>query len=537
MNAEKMSYELKGKLIWGTPVFRIHCELESKRFGEEFKGTLTLLERRHEVSNNKFSSLEQFIVVLRDLWSSSLRVSKIQDTRLARWIEEYLPELGLTVPFNDILDATKGQYIETPPIEVEDEIELTAEQIRDIVPEASDPTITGVTRTLKGAISDEEAMERILDKFIIEYKASRTKSAQSKYKYDINGSTKTLDLVYTFDFSPIKNEITLVTIYSNSNTQTISNIEILECIPADYKVIDSKILKGSPIKETEEEKHEGLEIIWKAAELQPGGIIKIEYKLKQMMLRTIIVRDDNDLNILQLQDDILFEGKDVWIDSSYTFQDKTPIIEDVKVLDQIPRDLKVISSQPAIASPRAKMVETPYGTEIIWTFKNIQSLTQMKIEYELSQAPKMYRDILTIVGKDGNPIAEVVKVVKQLTKETGWGVVYAAKSLGDSKLDFFIQDKFPSNLNLKNIQTDFGEVQDSTMADSVNIKWPLNDLPKGKEIYSYFQLLGDTSIELDLDQFIIGSTTNNLVRDTNSESRKEREEIIMSGIYNNEVDV
>ena len=85
-----MSYVLKGKLIWGTPVFRIHCELESKRFGKEFKGSLTLLERRHEVSTNKFSSLEQFIVVLRNLWSSSLRVSTIQDTRLARWIEEYL---------------------------------------------------------------------------------------------------------------------------------------------------------------------------------------------------------------------------------------------------------------------------------------------------------------------------------------------------------------------------------------------------------------------------------------------------------------
>ena len=117
--------------------------------------------------------------------------------------------------------------------------------------------------------------------------------------------------------------------------------------------------------------------------------LKLPIKLNQKMLRTIIVRDDNDLNILQLQDDIHFEGNDIWIDSSYTFQDKTPIIEDVKVLDQIPRNLKVIRGQPDIVPPRAKLVETPYGTEIIWSFKNVTALTQMKIEYELSQEDRI----------------------------------------------------------------------------------------------------------------------------------------------------
>ncbi|MCE7736931.1 MAG: hypothetical protein GPJ54_18750 [Candidatus Heimdallarchaeota archaeon] len=531
-----MSYELKGKLIWGTPVFRIHCELESKRFGKEFKGSLTLLERRHEVSTNKFSSLEQFIVVLRNLWSSSLRVSAIQDTRLARWIEEYLPELGLHVAYSDILDATKGRYEETPPIEVEDEVILTADDIRKIVPEASDPTITGVTRTLKGAIEDHEALERILDKFIIEYKASRTQSATSKFKYESDGKTKTDDLVFTFDFSPIKNEISLITTYMNSKPRAITGIEITECIPADYGVISKKNLTGSVEKVSEEEKHEGLVIVWKLAQLGPNEEVKIEYKLNQKMLRTIIVRDDNDLNILQLQDDIHFEGKDIWIDSSYTFHDKTPIIEDVKVLDQIPRDLKVVRGQPEIAPPRAKLVETPHGTEIIWSFTNVTALTQMKIEYELTQAPKMYRDIITIVDKNDNPVADVVKIIKSLKNGEGWGVVYGVKSINSSELNLYIEDKFPSIFEVNSIHSDDGEVVKQENGNNVSIKWSIDNPPNGKEIMTYFKLVGKIENELDLTHFNVGSSSANISKEKSSETRMEREEIIMPDVYYYEVD-
>jgi hypothetical protein len=532
-----MSYELKGKLIWGTPVFRIHCELESKRFGKEFKGTLTLLERRHEVSTNKFSSLEQFIVVLRNLWSSSLRVSTIQDTRLARWIEEYLPELGLHVPFNDILDATKGEYVETPPIEVEDEVILTAEQIRDIVPEASDPTITGVTRTLKGAISDQEALERILDNFIIEYKANRTQSAQSKFKYELLGKAKTDDLVFSFDFSQIKNEISLTTTYKNSNSQPITNVEITECIPADYGVISKKTVSGNPTKANEEEKHEGLELVWKVDQLGVNEEIKFEYKLNQKMLRTIIVRDDNDLNILQLQDDIHFEGNDIWVDSSYTFQDKTPIIEDVKVLDQIPRNLKVVKGQPDITPPRAKKVETPYGTEIIWSFKDVTALTQMKIEYELSQAPKMYRDIITVIDKNDNPVADVVKIIKSLKNSEGWGVIYGVKSINSDKLDLYIEDQFPTLFTVESVHSDDGVVEKHENGNFVRIRWTLDNPSDGEEIMTYFKLVGNTDTHLDLTHFNVGSKSANLNSDKSSETRMEREEIIMPDTYYYQVDV
>jgi len=538
MTVDKMSYGImKGKLIWGTPVFRIHCELESKRFGREFKGTLTLLERRHEVSTNKFSSLEQFIVVLRNLWSNSLRVSTIQDTRLARWIEEYLPELGLHVPYNDILDATKGQYIETPPIEVEDEVVLTPEEIREIVPEASDPTITGVTRTLKGAISDQEELERILDKFIIEYKSNRTQSAQSKFRYEIDGKKKEDDLVFTFNFSSVKNEITLVTSYKNVNPQTMTTIEITECIPADYGVVDQKTLQGQPEKISEEEKHEGLEIVWKLAQLAPNEEVKFEYKLIQKMLRTIIVHDDNDLNILQLQDDIHFEGNDIWIDSSYTFQDKTPIIEDVKVLDQIPRNLKVVRCQPDIAPPRAKMVETPYGTEIIWSFRNVDALTQMKIEYELSQAPKMYREIITIVDKDDNPVADIVKIVKSLKNSEGWGVIYGIKSINSDQLNLQVEDQFPSIFNLDSIHSDFGEVETQDAGDTTVIRWSIDNPSEGKEIMTYFKLVGKTDNELDLTSFNVRSNTANFQKGKSSEMRMEREEVIMPDIFYYEVDI
>jgi hypothetical protein len=265
--------------------------------------------------------------------------------------------------------------------------------------------------------------------------------------------------------------------------------------------------------------------------------IKIEYKLGQKMLRTIIVRDDNDLNILQLQDNISFEGNDIWIDSSYIFQDKTPIIEDVKVLDQIPGDLKVLKGSPEIVSPRAKMVETPHGTEIIWSFKNVTALTQMRIEYELTQAPKLYRDIITIVDKKNNPVADVIKVIKSLNNEDGWGVIYGVKAINAKEIDIYVEDHFPSKFKINSIPTEIGQIETAENGENVKIRWSVQNPPIGKEIVIYFKLIGNTDGDLDLTSFKVGSMSKTLSADKTSETRSEREEIIMPDTYYYEVDI
>lgn len=530
-----MSYEFKGKQIWGSAIYRIQCDLESRRIQQEFTGVLTLYERRHESKKVKFSNLDQFVGSLRDMWSASLRVDTVQDARLARWIEEYLPELGINVSYEEIMEILRGEYIEAPPIEVADEVVLSQEDIDKIVPQASDTTITGVTRTLKGAIDDDVAMERILDNFLQEYKPRRANSTVSTYEFQRDDKPHKMEHSFVFINSPIKDEIRLITEFSNPENSLITNLKITDNIPNDFQVV--KISKPDNVTlEKEDDLHEGAVYHWNVDSLPPKGNLSMEYVLIQKMLRTILVRDDNDLNILQLQDDIRIDGSDIWIDSSYTFQDKTPVIENVKVMDQIPKSYKIIRSNPDITEPRAKIVETPQGSMVLWNFKNVPAATQMKIEYELEHTTRLFRDVITLLGKKETPVCEIVKIIKPIEKSSGYGVIYGVKTIDDLNFDLTISDLFPSQLELELKENETGNLEISLNGAHNVLKWNLNSLEKGREVYCYLKLQGDKSIELDLKQFSVGSEKVTIEEEKGSEEVIKKEGIIMPETYQTEVE-
>ncbi|MCH8906821.1 MAG: hypothetical protein IH840_07005 [Candidatus Heimdallarchaeota archaeon] len=452
--------QTKGKLVWGSPVYRIDLELESKRFQEDFTGTMTMYERRHESSKVKFTNIDEFITGAKDLWQQSLRTDFIQDARLARWIEEYLSELGVTAAYEEILDAIKGRYEEVPLIEVEEEVELTEEQKAAILKERDDDTYiaSGIVRKIKYEIDDYDEMERILNRFLQQYKLKRSESASTKISYTHNGEETITEEIFNFYHSPIKSMTTLQTEFKNPHDETLVNVELSDFIPFDYQLLDIKQLGKPAEKVSEERVDKGFLIKWKIPELGAKEIVKIEYSLIEKMLRTLIIRDDYELTILQATEDVAFEDDGIWIDSNYTFYDKTPIIENVKILDQIPSDLTLVHSNPDVVEPRGKLSHTATGTEIIWSYTDVPALTQLKIEYELKSNPRMYREVITLIDKNESHVADVYKIMKPLANNNGYGLIYSIKVVKDLGSDIIIQDKIPKNFEITDIAVPFGIV-------------------------------------------------------------------------------
>lgn len=525
--------QTKGKLVWGSPVFRIDLELKSSRVQQDFSGSMTLYERRHEITSGKFKSIEEFITKMKDLWHQSLRVDFIQDARLARWIEEYLSELDVTVDYNDILAAVRGRYVEVPNIEVEDAVELTAQEAEDLLPQRDQDThiSSGILRKIKYEIEDFDEMQRVLDSFLQQNKPKRSENAQSKIDYVHNGDSKVTEDVFYFQNSPIKSLTTLHTQFSNPHKEALENVVVNDLIPFDYQILEVKSV-GSNVERLENEQiDKGLYVKWKAVSLPSGDTIKIDYSLIPKMLRTIIIRDDNDLNILQATEDVSIESGAIWIDSNYTFYDKTPIIENVKILDQIPGNLTLVRSTPDVVEPRGKLTHTSLGTEIIWSYSDVPALTQVKIEYELKNNPRMYRDVITMLDKDENHVADIYKIVKPLDHNSGYGLIYSIKAVKEIGADLIVQDIIPNSFEIATVHSDLGTLDQKTENGTTVINWLVNDLPLNKYVEIYFKITGDLAEEFPLNHFKVTSSQRELKEDRGNERTQKKETIIMPEFY------
>ncbi|MHA2402877.1 MAG: hypothetical protein ACXADH_07800, partial [Candidatus Kariarchaeaceae archaeon] len=425
-----MSFDqFKGKLVWGSSVFRILLDTENKRLSANFTGRLVLFDRRHEKSKLEFKSLNHFLTGLKSMWQNSLRVSTVQDTRIARWIEEYLGELGIQASYQTIIGALRGQFEELKPIEVSVEEEIPNAEIPTYISDTETIQSRGVRRKIKGDLDDKEQVETLLDNYLLENKQIRKTAVNTvgSYKLPDGSETKYGDSKQIIA-SPLSTSLTFESGYTNKVGNMITDINFSDVIPYDYEITDIKITGSSITEKSREKTEKGLKVEWIIPRLDSGQSVLIEYILEKRMLRTILIRDDYDITLLHTYQNINKQDDDIWIEGKYLFQEKTPVVENVKILDQIPSDLKLNSSRPEAIEPLGKMSQGIKETEITWSHSEVPSQTQFVVEYELIENARIFRDLINLVDDSDETVAEIVKIVKPLTKTQGYGVIFAIKA-------------------------------------------------------------------------------------------------------------
>ena len=529
--------EFKGKLVWGSSVFRILIETEQKRLTFNFNGTLLLFERRFEKKKLDFKSLNQFLSAVKGMWQDSLSQATVQDTRLARWIEEYLGELGLSVNYQSIMEALKGEFEEVKPIEVTTEEEIPYLDIPTFIADSEKIQSFGFKRTIKGDLEDKVEMEKLLEDYLKENKQTRKNEAKIITSFKLaDGSENNTEVVNTIVDAPLSSHLSLNCSFTNSYSSTITDVQIGGTIPFDFQIVDTKTSGQDITKGTQEKGEGGLKVTWNLPKLEPGESANIEYILQKRMLRTILIRDDNDVTLIHTYEDINKEGTDVWVKSKYIFHDKTPVVENVKILDQIPSDLKLIASRPEAILPSGQVSTGVKETEVTWSHIDVPAKTQFVVEYDLAENPKIYRDIINLVDHNDETVAEVVKIVKPLSVSSGYGVILAIKAVQELPPDLVIKDRIINDFEIIDVHTDVGVIEQEIDGYQKIITWKINELSLNETKSAYLKYIGKAKFDTD------NLTIVSLSRSIDTEVGKgmiihKRENLILPSIYYDDVDV
>ncbi|RMG41343.1 MAG: hypothetical protein D6732_02580 [Methanobacteriota archaeon] len=492
-----------GKAIWGTTTYRVHLETSAKTFSEDISGVLTLYERRWVSQKAEFGNRKEMIVALREMWESSLRQGIIQDARFARWLEEYLNELGIPVDYEDVLKVVKGE-VETEvnvsqisPEELvqllESEKDLDAEELQTIDEHTEGIVTSGVSIGFVREVGKDQS-EEILHTLAEKYKPTPNLSSKSSVKFlDANGEKKEVVQDNPIVSSPTTGFMIQKVGFVNPFGSATTNVEIETNIPYDFELLEFNI-EGPLSRIGENKSKEGLQIKWQADTLAPGQKVEILFRLLPRIVRTVIIQHPTFASIYRVFEPLQKTEQGYRCESKIS-NPTASSLDSLVILDQIPRFLNIKSSEPPINPPLASVNLTEESIEVNWMFHDIGPESTLTIQYELEDRPYLVRDIYVVNTPESVPIFEGLKLVKPLRRQSGFGIIFGCRGLRDIQQTVIIEDRIPKDVKVSIIDTTVGDMTVREEGDEIVVKWEIKGIRRGKEEFAYLKYKPENQLE------------------------------------------
>ena len=486
-----------GKDIWGTTTYKIHLVPTSSKFDESFSGTLTLYERRWEKSKAEFHGLTQFVTTLKEFWGESLQRGNIQETRLARWIEEYLNQINIAVDYESALQAVKGESVGVTIDSISDRVnkelltdflrndeEVESSEAENYV-KALDDVIPSVYRIqLDDKINMVSNANEFLSAFLEKHKPDRATQILSSASFmDETGKIRTIEKKVQIEDSPTTGNSKMSGGLVNSFSFPISNVEIEDKIPFEFTIEDIELSDNSIEKIGEELNKEGIFVKWKIPRLEPNMAVNIDYYLGNRITRTIVSHTEESVTLINTYEPIVKQQNGLYADGLFV-NETSDLIENMKIVDQIPKELDLISSTP-ILDGKNHLEESENVNEVHWLHEKVLPNTEIQVHYDLKERPYLLRDIYEISTVEGQPVAQISKVVKQLKLQFGFGVILALRTLRETDETIIIQDHLPEDIEVSSVLTENGSIVIGVKENNKVVEWTITPNAKGR-IYQAF---------------------------------------------------
>ena len=530
-----------GKAIWGTTTYRVLLETPSKTFSEEMSGVLTLFERRWVTQKAEFDSRKELIEVLRGMWENSLRQGIIQDARFARWLEEYLNELGIKVDYDEVLSVVKGETVS------KDKGGLTHEELVQVLGEEKvleEEELEDLTEAIPGIISSavqigfnreiqiSESGE-LTNTLIEKYKPTPVINTETELTFvDVTGTERKIVQPEEITAKSGLGGMYLTPSFVNSFGSTIEKMEWEILIPNQFS-IDTVDVEGGLTKIGETLTEEGLVSKWSAHDLKPGHRVSVSFKLLPRIVRTIIIQSKTEARIIRTFEPLVRKGKQFIANTEITNSGQAMIMS-IVILDQIPRSLNLVSSSPEIHPPLAYSTTTEDTVELNWTFHEVPSGSKIEIDYIFEERPYILRDIYVVQTPEKVPYLEIVKIEKKLENFEGSGVIIGARALREIGSTIVIEGKVEKNVTVVIIDNSEGDISVEEEKGKLGFKWVIRGLQKDKEEMALLRLIAEEEIEsVPLTITINGQEPIN--RHVGNVTRKD-ETLVLPRPYYKEVD-
>jgi hypothetical protein len=314
---------------------------------------------------------------------------------------------------------------------------------------------------------------------------------------------KTLELTDTLDLDYLaKTEII------NEYEEDLTDIEVVDTIPFQWQIVD---INSNFELEEKSRTDEGTVFTWKADQLKAGNKAAVEYILRKRIERSIIIRKNNQVSVLNLFHS-LHQNLEAHLDFVNTSGEN---FQEVLCEDVIPPELivKEVKSQQKI---KPVTIPTPDSTLYRWIFSSLPPGDNFSVDYTFNEKP-LTRHYQNKVELDAS-IIEYEKISQPIIDSYGYEYIwiYTISNPTEHKITF--TDRIPANFEIYLVEPLYlspNTLQDKTVKV---LTWEL-DIPK-KKIYFLIRIRGNDSFTPLSPEIEIESISEIQLIDTETESKK-----------------
>lgn len=224
----------------------------------------------------------------------------------------------------------------------------------------------------------------------------------------------------------------------NEYAEEIKDIEIVNTIPFHWQVID---VKSDFELEAKRRTEEGLVFTWKKDKISPGRKVGVEYVLRKRVERSIILRKENHVSVINSYHSI---QKD--LQASLEFVNTTgKLLQDILVEDIIPPELVI---NEAVSSQGIKPVSLPThdSTLFRWIFSKLAPGDSFSVTYSFRERPITRWYTEEIESKQGTVIVEKISQPLIDSRQPEYIWMYAIQNPTSDELH--INDRIPMDYEI-----------------------------------------------------------------------------------------
>lgn len=497
------------KTIWGSTRYFIKIEPYTNVFGTSMSGMVSFYDTHGLINELECKNLQEIVKAVNDFWSTILAP---HETRVARWIEEYLTETGVTADYNLLLRLLRAEELLAE--DLEDLIASTKEVETETFEEAFETDeynkIIGHEITITKLPEDEYLRKELLQKLIDDNRYMVPKKVKSRNQFKLaNGEVKTTEKENPLGFGETLKDVTFTSGIKNVHDDKITEVEIIDEMPYCFE-IENISIQDLEIDPKKEKKDKVLEIIWEIPELLPQEEVKIDYQLSKRINRTILEIMENEvIAVLNTFENINLTGLEFAARLKY-LNIHNRQLQELHIVDDLPPEFTIIKTKPEALPPTGIVEKVKLkGINVRWAQKNVRAGQTVDKEYVLDYFPYLFRGKKVVQDKDGRTLFKLAKFIKSSEREMGYTIMYVIKNIrGDIDEFISLADKIPGDHTIVKKYPENAQIMEQT-DDTGNkiLTWIAEPPVAGKLNTVEVQISGDTPPTFDLFQVYVGDKT------------------------------
>jgi hypothetical protein len=511
------------KAIWGSTRYFIKIEPYTNVFGTSMSGIVSFYDTHGLINEKECRNLLEIVDTVNEFWSTILAP---HETRVARWIEEYLIEIGIAGDYNLLLRLLRSDDLFAEDLDdiIKETREVDTEEIEKAFGVDEDSRILGHEITITRLPEDEYLRNELLQKLIEDNKYHVPSTVKSRSQFKLaSGEVKTIEKENPLEVGETLKDVTLISGLKNEEKEAITDVEIIDEMPYCF-AIENMEIGDLEIQPNKEKKEKVLEIIWEIPEIKPKEEVEINYKLSKRINRTILEIIQNEvIAVLNAFENISIAGLEFTSNVKY-LNIHNRQLQELHIIDEIPPEFTIVKTNPEAIPPNAVVEKIKLkGINVRWKHKNVAANQALDKIYKLDYFPYLFRGKKIIQNKEGRTIFKAAKFIKSSERDMGYSILYVIKNIQGDVAEFIsLADKFPaSHAIVGKFPEDSQIMEQIDDAGDKIITWIVEPPPISKVTSVEVKVSGDTSPTFEMFQIFVGEKSEKEVLEKESSVSRE----------------